>query len=599
MTSLLERWPIVVAVVLAVILVTLAIHRLRGPDPDEVMRRRLEHDAIDPFKGWVQAAFVIVTGGCDYGHLPRAEARRILQDWWEVHGPGEHARALRGLAHADRPDNAWDLLRFVLVARLGVGAGYLDDSDSWERIRPVAIRLQAAYSSWRALAQAYVMARRQWRELPADGSADDPEMLRILENIVGLHGAAGPRCPTARPRRGGRLTVRHGDLILARFDAVAPRGDAIATASADVPLYVAGVIPGELAEVRILRIKPHCAAAEIVRLVEPAPDRVEPRCSLFGSCNGCQLQHVAYPHQLELKREMVRAQLRRFGGFEDPPVNPVIGAEHPYAYRNHARFTVDGGRLGFVRRFRRKFFEVPACLIMEPRINALLARLQGRIHETTQCNVRVGADPDDVTIQPALPLDDPPSGQPHLHEALLGRRFRVSTPSFFQVNRAQAERMIEVLRERIGSDPAATVVDAYAGVGTFAALLAGRIGRMIAIEESGPATAMPRSTSPGCPASSSAPAGPRICCRARGPGPRDDPRPTAVGLPPRGPAGRARAGPRADPLCLVRPGDPRPGPRRPARGPLPPRAIQPLDMFPQTHHVECIATLDRDEAPAP
>jgi hypothetical protein len=63
-----------------------------------------------------------------------------LRDWWDVHGPTDHAKALRELATADRPDNAWDLVRFMVVARLGVGADYLTPDESWHCIRPVACR---------------------------------------------------------------------------------------------------------------------------------------------------------------------------------------------------------------------------------------------------------------------------------------------------------------------------------------------------------------------------------------------------------------------------------------------------------------------------
>jgi hypothetical protein len=109
-----------------------------------------------------------------------------LRDWWDVHGPTDHAKALRELATADRPDNAWDLVRFMVVSRLGVGADYLTPDESWHCIRPVACRLQAAYSGWKSMAQAYLLARRQWRGFVLDGSEDDDDMRRIIDNIVVL-----------------------------------------------------------------------------------------------------------------------------------------------------------------------------------------------------------------------------------------------------------------------------------------------------------------------------------------------------------------------------------------------------------------------------
>lgn len=177
----------VLAGVLVVVVLAWAIARLRAPDPDRIMRDRLATDARDPFKRWVQSAFLVVTGNCDYGHLARGEAMRILSRWWEVHGPVEHRRTLDSLADSGRPDNAWDLVRFVLVARLGVAAGYLEDARSWIEIRPVAQRLQRAYPDWAAMAQAYVLARRQARGMAPDGTEDDEAMTAIRDNIAHLH----------------------------------------------------------------------------------------------------------------------------------------------------------------------------------------------------------------------------------------------------------------------------------------------------------------------------------------------------------------------------------------------------------------------------
>lgn len=152
------------------------------PAPDA----RLAADARDPSRRWVQNAFLLVTGDRDYAHLPGAEARRMLAHWWEVYGPLEHRRTLERLAADDGRDHAWPLLRYILVSRLGVAAGMLADEVSWSEILPIARRLQAAYPGWRAMAQAYVQARRQWRELPLDGSADDDGMITILDNLARL-----------------------------------------------------------------------------------------------------------------------------------------------------------------------------------------------------------------------------------------------------------------------------------------------------------------------------------------------------------------------------------------------------------------------------
>ncbi len=160
--------------------VALVLRHRRRPDA------RLTADAEDPYHRWVQNVFLLVTGDCDYAHLPGAEARRMLAYWWDVYGPVEHQRVLRGLRESHAHDSAWDLVRFILVSRLGVAAGMIPLEVSWAEILPVARRLQAAYPDWRAMAQSYIQARRQWRNLPLDGSADDDGMMQILENLARL-----------------------------------------------------------------------------------------------------------------------------------------------------------------------------------------------------------------------------------------------------------------------------------------------------------------------------------------------------------------------------------------------------------------------------
>ena len=185
------RWRVVVlAIIVGALAVGWAIMAWREPSPAQRRRMRLEDDARHPLRQWAQAAFFVVTGDIDYGHLPRGEARQMLVHWWEVHGPYELRGTLADLEDAGRPDNAWDLLRFMVVARLGVAAQYHADEDAWRRIHPVARRLQASYRSWPEMAQAYVVARRQWKGIAPDGSEDDDGMRRILDHVAALRDGA-------------------------------------------------------------------------------------------------------------------------------------------------------------------------------------------------------------------------------------------------------------------------------------------------------------------------------------------------------------------------------------------------------------------------
>lgn len=176
----------VLAASLAFIAIAFVIARLRGPNFGTLMTERMRRDAEDPVKHWAQCAFLIVTGDCDYAYLGAGEARRLLQRWWSIHSCKELLATLDELGAAERGDNAWDLLRFIVVARLAAGCEYIGEEATWELIDPVLARLQRCYRSWPELAQAYVIARRQWQEIAIDGSQDDAVMRRIVDNIAEL-----------------------------------------------------------------------------------------------------------------------------------------------------------------------------------------------------------------------------------------------------------------------------------------------------------------------------------------------------------------------------------------------------------------------------
>ena len=367
------------------------------------------------------------------------------------------------------------------------------------------------------------------------------------------------------------------------------------------PVFVFGGIPGETVQAKVVRERRGYLAARVVEVETASPHRVAPPCPYFGPCTGCQWQHIDYDHQLRMKRELVREALERVGGLTDVPVDETLASPGPWGYRNHARFTVGHeGRLGFVNRETRELVEVDECLLMDPWINQTLSSLQGHARETTQLSIRYGVNTGSWMVQPAL--HDPDlgfeTGQQTYEEELLGERFRVASPSFFQVNSRQAEQLALLLRESLALTGQELVVDAYAGVGTFAVLLASHAKRVIAIEESSAALKDARHNAAsalnveirkgkveqmlaeiaqdGVDAIVLDP--PRAGCHP------DVLRALATAAP------RRIAYVSCDPetlacdLAIL------------VAGPFRIERVQPVDMFPQTHHVECLAILVLDPA---
>ena len=271
---------------------------------------------------------------------------------------------------------------------------------------------------------------------------------------------------------------------LTLLDEIGPLGDCLADFE-DGRINVFGGIPGERVVARIVRYRrrrKRMVSGLVHEVIVASPYRVPAPCQYFGACTGCQWQHVSYSHQLVLKRGYVERNFAAYRSLSDTDIEPCMPAPSLYGYRNHARFTIRReGSPGFVNRITRRFVQTDECMLMTPGINRLADSLKGRARETSQLSIRYGVNTDDWLIQPSLKSEEIrlESGQSHYTEKLLGREFRIASPSFFQVNTEQAERLAELVGETLELSGRESVVDAYAGVGTFAILLAGSAKRII------------------------------------------------------------------------------------------------------------------------
>src|SRR5450432_82341 len=245
--------------------------------------------------------------------------------------------------------------------------------------------------------------------------------------------------------------------------------------------------------------KPRPPRVWITEIHQPSPLRIEASCPVFGSCGGCQLQHMRYEAQIAWKRHVVQQLLLDIGGFSDPPLLDTVPCDVPWHYRNHMRFSVNrNGQAGLTARGSHRVLPLTECPIAHEKINRALDIINGQENARPQVLIRCSDVSNQILIQPtpspAMAQQISAAGldlrNETMEEVLAGATFRIRPSSFFQTNTAQAEKMVQMIRagllDSAPNEPLdkMTIVDAYCGVGTFARVLAPHVGKVIAIEES-------------------------------------------------------------------------------------------------------------------
>ncbi|MFZ6021248.1 MAG: class I SAM-dependent RNA methyltransferase [Chloroflexota bacterium] len=271
-------------------------------------------------------------------------------------------------------------------------------------------------------------------------------------------------------------------------------------------VFVPYALPGERVLVELTEEKRGFARARLVEVLQAAPQRIQPRCRHFGVCGGCHYQHLAYPLQLQVKGDVLREQLERIAGISQPPVEEIRPSPLEWNYRNTVQFHLDEqGRLGYEESGSNRVVAIQECFLPQAPLDEIWQQLDFESGlGIERVGLRVGADEEVLlTLEssllelPSFEVDFPLSavhlspagnivlaGEDWLPMEVNGRIFRVSAGSFFQVNTAQAEAMVQFLQEVLPLDRETTLLDVYCGVGLFSAFLAGRAGRCIGIEQS-------------------------------------------------------------------------------------------------------------------
>ena len=269
-------------------------------------------------------------------------------------------------------------------------------------------------------------------------------------------------------------------------------------------VFVLFGLPGERVRVRLMEEKRGFARGELVEVLEPSPHRIVPRCIHFGLCGGCHYQNLPYEEQLKAKADILRDQLTRIGRIENPPVHEMVPSPSPWNYRNHVQFHLTNeGRLGYMTARVPRVFAISECHLPKGSINSLWPQLEFEPGmDLERVSIRSGMDEElmlvlesDSPEPPGLEIEAGISvahvfaentvviaGNDHVTVRVLDRDFRVSAASFFQVNTAMAEKMVEHVVAHLPTTPSATLLDIYCGAGLFSAFLAPNFECLIGIE---------------------------------------------------------------------------------------------------------------------
>ncbi len=271
-------------------------------------------------------------------------------------------------------------------------------------------------------------------------------------------------------------------------------------------VFIRQTLPGEVINVRVLEKKSHYLRAAAEKIIEPAPERIIPRCRHFGICGGCHYQHIPASFQIRAKVDIFRDQMERIGKIQTLPSIQAAPSPLEWNYRNNVQFHLSPrGELGFKDITGRNIFSIQECFLPEEQINEIWPNLKFNQGQKEQrISLRHGSDEqvmlvmDGDSLQPAgIPKDAGLtvvqattgkvrviSGEGYLHFKVCGQSFRVSPQSFFQVNSVMAEKMVLHIREILPVNPSTILLDAYCGVGLFSAFFAGAVRRVIAVESS-------------------------------------------------------------------------------------------------------------------
>lgn len=292
-----------------------------------------------------------------------------------------------------------------------------------------------------------------------------------------------------------------------KLDKLVYGGDAMGRLEDGRAIFVPYALPGEKVRVRVVTEKRGHVRAALLEVLEASPDRIDARCKHFTECGGCHYQHLSYEKQLEVKQQVLVEQFQRMAGIDDPPVDAIVPSPSEWYYRNTVQFSqTEDGKLGYQAARSRSVVPVTECFLPEEGISQLwpqlsletvpgLHRIELRQADNGEMLVMAGQEELPPEMELELPISavylSPGKGPMimagdefgiiHINE----RPFSFHAGSFFQVNTAQAQALVNHVMGLLPLTPETVALDVYCGVGLFSAFIAPKVEQLIGIEYSG------------------------------------------------------------------------------------------------------------------
>ncbi len=332
---------------------------------------------------------------------------------------------------------------------------------------------------------------------------------------------------------------QQGQLVDVTITDLSDSGDGVGRIGQRV-VFVPDTVTGDRVQVRLLRVKPQYAHGKLLQLLEPSLHRIRPRCIVADKCGGCQWQHVDYRYQLEAKHNQVVQALERIGGFNQPAVAPILAAANDLGYRNKATYPLarsQSGQVqaGYYQKGSHQIVNLNQCPIQDARLNPMLAEVKQDLYDrgwgiydeklhrgkVRHLALRIGRRTGEMLLtlvvkdqnlagvaeQAETWLSRYPNlvgvslnvnpdrtnaifgretvciaGRPFLHETFAGLTFQLRPDTFFQINTEQAETLLTVITDALQLQGTEVLVDAYCGVGTLTLPLAQHVKQAIGLE---------------------------------------------------------------------------------------------------------------------